>query len=65
MLVKQKAADSAAAGSAFLAGTTWIADLAAYLQIAATIVAIAAGAAAALYHFERWRALRKQRQEDE
>ena len=51
--ITQKAADSAAAGSAFLAGTAWIADVEPYLTAMASLVAIVAGAAAAWYHLER------------
>lgn len=55
------AADLSVAGSAALAGATWIADLAAITQIAATLVAIVAGGAAAWYHFERALSERKKR----
>lgn len=51
--IVQKAADFSAAGSAFLAGATWLVELELYLQVGATIVAIVAGAAATWYHIER------------
>jgi len=58
-LVVQKAADSAAAGSAFLAGAAWLADLEPLMTVAASAVAIVAGAAAAWYHVERARYMHK------
>ena len=65
----QKAADGAAAGSAFLAGAAWIADVEPYITAAAGIVAIIAGLAAAWYHVERARYMhdknRKGRDENE
>lgn len=57
----QKVADTAAAGSSFLAGAVWIAELAPILTVAATIVAIVAGAGAAWFHVEKAMALRKKR----
>lgn len=57
----QKAADSAAAGSAFFAGAAWIADVEPYLTAGAAFVAIVAGVVATWYHAERARALRAQR----
>lgn len=57
----EKGADAAAAGSAFLAGTAWIADVEPYIAAAAGLVAIVAGAAAAWYHIERARQLRQGR----
>lgn len=51
-VVVQKVADTAAAGSSFLAGAVWIADLAPILTVAATLVAIVAGAGAAWFHIE-------------
>ena len=65
MLAQQKAADTAAAGSAFLAGTTWVVDITPVLQIAATFVAVIAGGAAAWYHIERAINLRRKRREDD
>jgi len=49
----QKTADTAAAGSAFLAGAAWVANVEPYITVAAGAVAIFAGAFAAWYHFER------------
>ena len=61
----QKTADTAAAGSAFLAGAAWGADVEPYITGAAGLVAILAGAAAAWYHLERARAMRRQRIKEE
>lgn len=61
----QKIADTAAAGSAFLAGAAWIADVEPYITAAAGIVAIVAGAAAAWYHIERSLDLRRKRKQEE
>jgi hypothetical protein len=52
-MMEQKAADTAAAGSAFLAGSAWIADVEPFITAAAGIVAIIAGALASWYHYER------------
>jgi hypothetical protein len=57
----QKAADSAAAGSAFFAGAAWIADVEPYLTAGAAFVAIVAGVVATWYHAERALSLRAQR----
>ena len=51
--VADKVADSAAAGSAFLAGAAWVADVEPIITAVAGLVAIFAGAAAAWYHIER------------
>jgi len=66
-IMEQKIADSAAAGSAFLAGSAWIADVEPFITAAAGVVAIIAGAFAAWYHFERAAKMRAQRldREDE
>ena len=57
MMMEQKVADAAAAGSAFLAGTAWVADVEPVVTMAAGVVAILAGAVAAWYHFEKaWEA---------
>ncbi len=61
----QRAADTAAAGSAFLAGAAWIADVEPYITTLAALVAVVAGAAAAWYHYERARAMRAKRLRDE
>ncbi len=57
----QKVADGAAAGSAALAGATWLADLEPILTVAASVVAILAGCVAIWYHIERALYTRKQR----
>lgn len=61
----QRVADSAAAGSAFLAGAAWIADVEPYITAGAGLVAIVAGLAAAWYHFERAADLRRKRRGDQ
>lgn len=63
--VTQKAADGAAAGSAFFAGSAWIADVEPFITAVAGIVAILAGAFATWYHFERAREMRRRRLERE
>ena len=60
-MMEQKVADSAAAGSAFLAGTAWIAEVEPFITAAAGVVAIIAGAFAAWYHFERAAKMRADR----
>jgi hypothetical protein len=62
--VAQKAADGAAAGSAFLAGTAWVAEIEPIVTLTAGLVAIIAGAAAAWYHFERARYMHRKNTED-
>lgn len=64
-LLSQKVADSAAAGSAFLAGMAWVADVEPFITAIAGLVAIAAGAAAAWYHIERALQLHAQRKREE
>jgi hypothetical protein len=64
-LATQKVADGAAAGSAFLAGTAWIADVEPIITSLAGLVAIVAGAAAAWYHIERARYMRRKNSEEE
>lgn len=63
-VITQKTADAAAAGSAFLAGSAWIADVEPFITALAGVVAIIAGAAAAWYHIERTRYLRKKQSEN-
>lgn len=63
--IVQKAADFSAAGSAFLAGATWLVELELYLQVGATLVAIVAGAAATWYHVERGIYMHRKNQEAE
>ncbi len=58
-------ADVAASGSGILAAATWLTTMNAYLQMGATVVAIIAGAMAALYHYEKWRERRKARKDKE
>lgn len=60
-VLTQKTADAAAAGSAFLAGSAWIADVEPYITAGAGVVAILAGAFAAWYHFERAMQMRHKR----
>lgn len=61
----QGTADMAAAGSAFLAGAAWIADVEPFITAAAGVVAILAGVFAAWYHYERASALRRKRLDEE
>jgi hypothetical protein len=63
--MSHRIADTAAAGSAFLAGSAWIADVEPFITAAAGIVAIAAGAFAAWYHFERAMKMRKDRLDED
>jgi hypothetical protein len=63
--ITQKTADTAAAGSAFLAGSAWIANVEPYITVLASFVAIVAGVAAAWYHIERVLHLRAKRKADE
>lgn len=60
-LTPRLSADVQAVGSVGVAGVTWVADLAVWLQIGATAVAIVAGIAAAWYHIERALEKRKNR----
>lgn len=65
-IMTQKAADAAAAGSAFLAGTAWIAEVEPVITMLAGLVAVIAGGAAAWYHIERARYMhRKNNDADE
>ena len=57
----QKVADTSAAGSALLASAAWLANVEPVITAMAGIVAIAAGAFAAWYHFERAMKMRKDR----
>jgi len=52
-VMTQRAADGAAAGSAALAGTAWIADVEPIITAVAGLVAIVAGLVATWYHYER------------
>jgi len=64
MLIEMKPwliADTKAVTSIGIASATWVADLAVWLQIGATAVAIGAGVAAAWYHIERALEKRKNR----
>jgi hypothetical protein len=60
-IMEQKTADMAAAGSGFLAGSAWIANVEPFITVAAGVVAIVAGAFAAWYHFERAAKMRASR----
>ena len=59
MIQSTEAADTAVAVSGTLAAVSWLADLNAFLTLIATVTAIVAGCAAALYHFEAWRRERR------
>jgi hypothetical protein len=61
MIQSSQAADAATAVSATLAAASWLADLNAFLTTVASITAIVAGCAAALYHWEAWRQKRRER----
>lgn len=63
--IAQRTADTAAAGSAFLAGTAWVAEVEPIVTLAAGVVAIFAGAAAAWYHIERARYMHRKNTDDE
>lgn len=60
MINSQEAADAGALLSATLAAVSWLGELNAILTLVATLVAIWAGSMAALYHYEAWRAKRRQ-----
>lgn len=62
--VPQKTADAAAAGSSFLAGAAFIADVEPYVTVAAAIVAVIAGLGAAWFHIEGALARRAKRLAD-
>lgn len=64
-ILNDHGADGAAAGSAFLAGSAWIAEVEPFVTVAAGLVAIVAGGFAAWYHFERAMTLRRSRIEKE
>ena len=57
----QNIADAKAIAAVGLAGATWVADLAMWLQIGATVVAIVAGVMASWYHYERAITLKQKR----
>ena len=59
--VPERAADVAAAGSAFFAGAAWLAEVEPMVTVLAGLVAIVAGAVATWYHIERARLTRAQR----
>lgn len=59
--VADKAADTAAAGSAFLAGAAWVAEVEPIITAVAGLVAIVAGGMAAWYHYERAKATHSKR----
>jgi hypothetical protein len=63
-VMTQKAADGAAAGSAFLAGTAWVAEVEPIVTLAAGLVAIIAGGAAAWYHIERAKYMHRKNREE-
>ncbi len=53
-------ANVGAVGSVGLATATWVADLNAYLQLGATVVAIIAGCMAIVWHVEKIRQARRE-----
>jgi len=59
--VVEHGADVAAAGSAFLAGSAWIAEVEPFITAGAGLVAICAGIFAAWYHYERAAKMRHER----
>ncbi len=61
----QRTADVAAASSAALAGTAWIADLEPVVTVLAGVAAIFAGAFAAWYHFEKALDMRRHNREEQ
>lgn len=56
-----RVADAGAITTGALTLAAWLADIEVYLRVGATLVAIMAGIAAALYHFEAWREKRRNR----
>lgn len=56
-----RTADVGAITTGALTVAAWLAEVEVYLRVAAAIVAICAGIAAGLYHFEAWREKRRNR----
>ena len=61
MFKTQTAADAGTAVTTTAAVASWLVDLDAVLQIGLTLVGIATGIAATLYHLEGWRQRRNNR----
>lgn len=61
--VQQVAADTAAAVSVGSTAFAWVGTANEFAQLAASVVAIVAGSAAAWWHIDRIRAARKERSE--
>ena len=59
--VTQKTADGMAAGSGAIATATWIVDIAPYMTVGATLIAIIAGVTAAWFHVEKALDMRRKR----
>jgi len=59
--VTQAQANTGVASSGFLAGTTWIVDLAPVLQVAATAAALVVALIAGWYKIEQIREIRRNR----
>lgn len=63
--VSETTANIKGAASIGLAAVSWIAELESWLQIGATVAAIAVGVTAAMWNFEKYRAARKARKDSE
>jgi hypothetical protein len=61
VLSAERLADAGAVTTGVLTLAAWLAQIEIYLRLGATVVAIAAGACAALYHYEAWRQKRRER----
>jgi len=61
--VTQAQANTGVASSGFLAGTTWIVDLAPVLQVAATAAALVVALIAGWYKIEQIREIRRNRKQ--
>lgn len=61
--IPRQVADGLAAASASAASLAWFADIEPLVTVLAGIVAIVAGSAAAWYHIERARELRRKRKQ--
>lgn len=59
-----KVADAAAAATVGAAGMSWVAEANEIMTLVATVVATLVGVATLAYHYERWKALRKENQGD-
>ncbi len=61
--ITQAQANTGVASSGFLAGTTWLVDLAPVLQVIATVAAIVVAVVAGWYKVECIREIRRKRRE--